>query len=203
MRLSHYTFSMFWEVVIKKLRVWVLILGLEWTYWTTGKQFLDACGIHSFLYSAAPVIQATTPISLGLLLWPGDSPPSFSYLVTSSSYLNLLIGNHIPEPLSSPWPTTCTTRLPPPCSLVPGFLLCCGDLWQALSPQRSSPAPLLGSPSSRYSLSCFLLYFLTCSLMKCYLCREPVPTTLSKTGFLVLLCILQWHLAHCLRCYIC
>ena len=108
------------------------------------------------------------------------------FLPPLSSYLALLIGNHIPEPLSSPWPTNCMTRLPPHSSLVPGSLLCWGDLWQAYSPQGSLPAPLLGCPSSRY--------FLTCSLMKCYLCREPAPTTLCKTGFLVLLYTSQWHL---------
>ena len=158
MLLSNYTFSMFWEAVIKKLKVWVLILDLEWTYWAIGKRFLDVSWIHSFLYSAASVIQATTPFLLdcccGLV----------------------------------------TVPFPSPTLVVPGSLLCCGDLWQAYSSQGSPPAPLLGCPSSSY--------FLTCSLMKCYLCREPAPTTLSKTGFLVLLYTSQWHLPT-VSCFIC
>lgn len=145
--------------------------------------------------SSKPPLPFLLDYCCGLVTVPLPSPT----LVTWSSYLNLLIGNHTPEPLSSPWPTACMARLLPHCSLVPGSLLCCGDLWQAHSPQGSSPAPLLGCPSSGYSLSCFL----TCSLMKCYLCREPAPTTLSQTGFLVPLYTLQWRLARCLRCYIC
>lgn len=142
------------KVVIKKLRVWVLILDLEWTYWTIGKAILDASGCFFIL----PPLSSKPPLPFLLDCCYGlETVCSFSYLVTSSSYLNLLIGNHIPEPLylrdRQP-----ATWLPPPCSRsrLPALLwwLVAGSL-----PRGSLPAPLLGSPSSGYSLSCFLALF--------------------------------------------
>lgn len=130
--------------------------------WKSNSYRMPLESTHFFILlhlSSKPPLPFLLDYCCGLVTVPLPSPT----LVTWSSYLNLLIGNHTPEPLSSPWPTACMARLLPHCCLVPGSLLCCGDLWQAHSPQGSSPAPLLGCPSSGYSFSCFL----TCSLMKC------------------------------------
>lgn len=127
-------FSLFWEIVVKKPVLWVLIFNpwmnllenLKKGSWMSDTSC--SCVFHCYICQPCQL-----SISLGLLLWPADSPltvpcchSSASHWVSPSEARESQSCSRTPQ--SSLWPIVCdwTPACPSLAPPLPCFHFCCG-----------------------------------------------------------------------------